>query len=218
MDIGATSDVRIAGHVAPAILQAVTEEAGTALCMASHGRTGLGTVVLGSVATDVLAHSEEPVILVGPHFDAGRSLTDGPVLACVDGTPESESILPLAASWAVGLGVPLGISTVAEPLPAPLDDHRYRRHHGPEIDADVYVDQLVDGWRSKVPKVVGHAIYDPIGPAEGLAAYLKRRRAALIVINTRVRTGVARAVLGSEAARILSMSPVPVLMVPRPHG
>ena len=46
--------------------------------------------------------------------------------------------------------------------------------------------------------------------------HLDRHPADLMVVITHARTGFARAALGSEAARIIHRSPVPVLVQPVP--
>jgi nucleotide-binding universal stress UspA family protein len=167
-------------------------------------------------ANGVLAAAAHPVMLVGPRLEPQRLLTEGAVLACVVGSPGAEAVLPVAASWATALGVPLGIATVAEPVPQPLDDRPYRRLHGPDIDAQAYVDTLAAAWEGSAPRVVPVAIYDPLGPAEGLSRYLEQTAAArLLAVNTHARTGLPGAILGSQATAIVSISPVPVLVTPR---
>ena len=49
------------------------------VCMATHGRTGLRAVVLGSVADEVVRDLGDPVVLVGPSFSraAGRASCSG---------------------------------------------------------------------------------------------------------------------------------------------
>ena len=49
---------------AQAIVDAARQRDCTLIVMASHGRRGLGRLLLGSQATDVLAHSHIPVLVV----------------------------------------------------------------------------------------------------------------------------------------------------------
>lgn len=214
-EVGATYETRVGRSVPAAILDVVAERERTLLCLASHGRGRLSGAVLGSVANGVLAGAAHPIVLVGPQLEPQRSLTGGPVLACVDGSPASEAVISVAASWATALGVPLGIATVAEPVPQPLDDRPYRRLHGPDMDAQAYVDGLAAAWEGRAPHIVPVAIYDPLGPAEGLSRYLEQAAAGLLAVNTHARTGVPGAILGSQVTAIVSISPVPVLVAPR---
>jgi len=54
------------GHVAETIVRYAKERGIDKIVMGSHGRTALLQVLLGSVARDVLKHSEVPVTLVKP--------------------------------------------------------------------------------------------------------------------------------------------------------
>ncbi len=209
---GASTTFRVDGDVAGAILRHAADRAGTLLCMASHGRSGLPRAILGSVARAVVAGAGAPVVLVGPHYDIRRPLDGGPVLACVDGSAPSEAIIPLAASWAGALGVTLGIVTVAEPLTRPLDQRPYHRLFGPDTDAGEYVTALARQWRPRCPDVVPLALYDPLGPADGLRVHLRTQKAGLLAVTTRPRVGAAN-LFGSRAAAIVRTSPVPVLVV-----
>lgn len=214
--VGATAQTGVGRDAARAILEALAGRDRPLLCMASHGRGGIGVAVLGSVANALLAAVSDPVLLIGPHFDPDRTLDGDPVLACVDGSPASEVVVGPAASWALALGVPLGITTVAEPVAEPLVGQPYRRRHGPEGDAFEYVAGIAAAWQRLGVEAQPVVIYDTLGPAAGLWDYLGRRTGGLVAVRTRGLTGWARTVLGSEAAAIVRTSSVPVLVVP-PH-
>ena len=51
-------------HVADAILAAVQDKGATMVVMASHGRRGVGRLLLGSQTSEVLSHSKVPVLVV----------------------------------------------------------------------------------------------------------------------------------------------------------
>lgn len=207
---GAASTVVDGRDVAAAILEVAAANA--VVCMASHGR-GRSAAMVGSVATAVVARSDNPVVIVGPRVPAGHRLAER-VVACVDGSPPSETVVPTAASWASALGLRLSLVTVAEPIPPPLKPGApYRRGHGPTIDADDYIARLVQDWQRRDVAVDGTAIYDPVSVAGGLADHLASRPAALVAATTRARTGVTRAVLGSVAAAMVRHVRVPMVLV-----
>ena len=52
-----------AQHAAAEIIAAAEAKDCDVICMASHGRTGLAAVFLGSVAVEVLTHSHIPVLV-----------------------------------------------------------------------------------------------------------------------------------------------------------
>jgi nucleotide-binding universal stress UspA family protein len=204
-----------ADDVAKAIVDSATRLRGV-VCMTSHGR-GRSAAVLGSVATEIASRSARPFIVVGPAFHPETWTIDAPVDACVDGTPASETVIPVAVEWASALSVSLTVVTVAEPIPAPLPGRQWRRMHGPDEDADAYIARLVERHRGDHVPVDGTVVYDPVSVPGGLDDHLAQHPASLVTVATRARTGVARLVLGSAAAGILHRVPVPVLTVALPH-
>ena len=138
----------VADTIADAIGDVAEQLRPSVVCMASHGRGRVGGALLGSVAMAVLTRYRNPTVLIGPQAADSGLPTAGPVLACVDGSEVSEATLPMAAAWALALGLPLRVVTVAEPVPSPLERHRYRRAFGPNVDADDYVEQLARAWNT----------------------------------------------------------------------
>lgn len=213
----AAVDTRVDWDVPGEILAVAQQLAPSVVCMASHARGRLGEALLESNTSRLLAHIADPVVLVGPDHRAGHRLADGPVMACVDGSQASELVGVWAQRWAVALGTGLEVVTVAEPAPAGLDDRSVHRLHGPDGDPEAYVDGLAARWRQPGLDTSGLAVYDPIGPAPGLATLLETQPCGLLAVTTHARTGLRRAVFGSQTASILRHSPVPVLVVPLPH-
>lgn len=95
-------ETRIIGNGDPAdtILATVASEPNGTLCMATHGRGGIRATVLGSVATQVVCGSTQPLVLVGPNCrTALLPAEQGRLLVCSDGSALSDSIMPAAATW-----------------------------------------------------------------------------------------------------------------------
>jgi nucleotide-binding universal stress UspA family protein len=194
-------------------LSASDDAAGHRLvCLATHGHDHTAAL-LHSVSSATVAASDGPVLLVGPAVPAaappGRRLA-----VCVDGTGESELVLPLAFAWARVLGLEVTLLTVAEPVPeSVLHPGSYPRLHGPHGDADAYVNGLVNAWSGEVP-VTGKAIYDPVDVDRALVREFGVGRPDLVVMGTRSDHGLRRLILGSTAAAVAHRSPAPVLAVP----
>jgi nucleotide-binding universal stress UspA family protein len=188
------------------------------VCMASHGH-GRSAAVLGSVASEILAASDEPVILVGPHHgEAAPWVADAhptSVVTCVDDTPASALLVREGLDLAELLGEPLVVLTAAEPVPEPIGDAVARRRFGPDGDVAAFLDSVVAPFRGAGASVGTQVLWDPISAADGVRSFLRERRAALVIVGTHARRGVARLVLGSVAADIVRDSPSPVLAVPR---
>jgi nucleotide-binding universal stress UspA family protein len=160
----------------------------------------------------VVTASDGPVLLVGPRV---RPEVSAPrVVACVDGTQESEAIIPIAIAWAAALHLDVTILTVAEPVPESVrHPGTYPRMHGPHGDADAYVDGLAAAWTGSV-KVTGTVIYDPVDVDGAIVDSLNAHPAALVVTGTRRPKGLRRLVFGSTPAAVAHRSPAPVLVVP----
>jgi nucleotide-binding universal stress UspA family protein len=208
---------------AHAIERRAAELAPALVCLSTHGRGRVAGAVLGSVAASVLQRTTTPVVAVGRSVDrAAWSTSPAPaplsvprLVACVDGGEASERVIPVAAAWAAALGMSLTVLTVAEPTPPPLrDEGAWHRHHGPEEAVDRYLARLRDRWAATVPDLETEAVYDPIGPGDGLRAHLLDRPAGLVAVTTHARTGLQRALLGSGAAAIVHAATAPVLVVP----
>ena len=105
-------------YVADSILDEA-EVDGALVCIASHGRGGLGTALLGSITEEVLRKSPRPVLVVGPKFEARPWRQDGQIVASVDGSPFSEQAIPVAAEWSATFDLPLWLVQVAAPHVGP---------------------------------------------------------------------------------------------------
>jgi nucleotide-binding universal stress UspA family protein len=205
-----------ADDVAKAVVDSAAQLSGV-VCMSSHGR-GRSAAVLGSVATEIASLSGRPLVIAGPAFQPETWADDTPVIACVDGTSASETVVPIALEWAEALGVSLSLVTVAEPIPAPLAGRQWQRMHGPDEDAYRYIARLVERHRTGHVPLDGTVVYDPVSVARGMADHLTEHPTSLITVATRARTGIPRLLLGSAAAGILHEAAVPVLAVQSPSG
>jgi nucleotide-binding universal stress UspA family protein len=226
--LGSLSDEGVSVVVAedvPAAIERRAAELGSCLvCLSTHGHGRFAGAVIGSVARSLLESSPEPIVAVGPSADRPREtvpnlpapLSVPRLAACVDGSAASESVVPAAAAWAEALGMSLTILTVAEPSPPPVrPDATWRRHHGPDEDADRYVERLGEQWRRRAAVPVDtHVVYDPIGPGEGIQAYQDQQPTGLIAVTTHARTGLERVLLGAGAAAMVHWSRTPALVVP----
>lgn len=181
-------------------------------CLTSHGR-GRSAALTGSVATEVIARGRDPLVVVGPTVEPHRGRHG--VVACVDGTPASAALLPVAVRWAQLLAEPLVVMTVAELVPPSLSGGPVRRRFGPPGDAETWLDLVVGPARDVLGDVETAVVYDPISPVDGARPFLRDRGPSIAVISSRARTGLSRIIFGSVASAIVNQSPSPVLIVPR---
>jgi nucleotide-binding universal stress UspA family protein len=90
------------GEVWPAVSRIVEEEDVDLVVVGTRGRSGLGKLLLGSVAEKIFRNSRCPVLTVGPHFELSFPLTAQPrsVLFPTDFSLQAEHALPYAVSLA----------------------------------------------------------------------------------------------------------------------
>lgn len=206
-DVECVREVRLSSNtVAATIEQMVEAHSGSTVVMASHGR-GRSAALVGSVAEDLLQRLFGPVLLVGPH--AEPSDFTGPIIVSVDGSHHSESVLPLAASWAIELGVHPWITHVMEPDTASMRGH--------DVTDSVYPARLAH----HLSTLSGHRVeFEELHdrhPAEAVPAFATRLKASMIVAASHGHSGLSRLTMGSITAGFVKHATCPVLVVRPPH-
>jgi nucleotide-binding universal stress UspA family protein len=179
------------------------------VCMATHGRSRSAAVV-GSTFAAVVARDDAPLVAVGPRVtgDVQRAAA-GHLAVCLDGSEVAENALPLAAAWAKRTGWRVTVLTAADPvIVAP---HR-------SSDPDEYLREIAARPVLAGLSVETRILWGFAYPHVLVGEYLDTEPTDLLVATTHARARFSRAALGSEVARIVHRSPVPVLVQPAPHG
>ena len=214
------------GSPQEAIVEEISLRKVDLVVMATHGRSGLNRLLQGSVAAGVLARSPVPILLVRAWQEEHdvTPLTAAPrLLVPLDGSPFAEAALPVAREMAATLGGTIELVQAVEvPHRVPSDTQeqtvRYldQEVDGLKHDAMRYLhgvaERLKDGEASAPPVHVG--VGDPV---EVISATGRDVGAAMIVMATHGRTGLARLLLGSVADGVLRQERLPLLLV-RPEG
>lgn len=191
----------VAGMAAdPALVQLAAARPDALLCLASHGRSGLGQLLLGSVSEAVVRELGRPVLVVGPA--GGRPVPDGRIVVPLDGSDAAETIVPEAARWAVAFGSRLVLAHVG-------GSHAV---DGPAVDLAAVASRWADtGATIEIREITADE------PADALIEEASSTETALVAMTTHGRSGLRRLALGSVAARIVHRAPTPVLLL-RPSG
>ncbi|MDB5075399.1 MAG: UspA domain protein [Chloroflexi bacterium] len=194
------------------------------IAMTTHGRTGIQSALMGSVAVSVLQRSECPVLLVPARTpDASvPSPIHRRILVPLDGTPLSEAAL----AYVTGEGLARGAETVLlrvvgeEDLPGMLPVSGFV---GPEIielaEAQVTKQRtLVEEYLRCTAELylvnARRQVHVGYGnPASEITTFAANLKVSLIVMATAGRHGFDRLVHGSVAGQVLRHSPVPILLV-----
>ncbi len=208
-----------------AILAAAARTHADMLLLPTHGRSGLTRALLGSVAEQVLRHSDRPVVLLTDRMvqrDASRSGAKGAVMATTDMSADAAAGLVPAADLARRLQLTLQIVSVLParegpplggglPVAAAPAEPRQRLHERMQ-----QLRQLASGLGPDLHVEVAVAIGDD--PVAAILAKAEELEVSLLVVATHGRTGIARAIKGSVAEQLVRHAAVPVVCVPVPSA
>jgi nucleotide-binding universal stress UspA family protein len=166
------------------------------LCMFTHARQGVRRAVYGSIAEAIIARVDVPVVLLGPNFPGGDGTDIRQLLVCVDESATSQSVLPLAASWAQFLQLPCTLLHI--------DAHgESRRRKGPDLETMA----ALLGRSSPRVEIVTERQKNVAGTIADMCTASSR---ALAVMATHEDMG--RGSAGIEVMKVVEKAQVPVLV------
>jgi nucleotide-binding universal stress UspA family protein len=197
------------GDPARQIVERAGQQPDTVICMADRGRTAIGDLILGSVTESVLTNCQQPVLVVGPK---ARPDPAGPVVVCIDDTPECQSILGPAAALARALGTSITLVEVVPP------EERVEIDDVAPMDAPTAQglrrlrDLATTLTEDEAPSIDVRVLYGA-DVAETIARYGDGADASAIALATRARGGVRRVMQGSTTHRLIARASAAVLAV-----
>jgi nucleotide-binding universal stress UspA family protein len=224
------------GTAAGVVLDAIAERGADLVVMTSHGRTGLGRWVLGSVAEHVVHHSPAPVLVLRGRESSIGDISAGDVehrmriLVPLDGSPLAETALAPARGLALALAAPrpaeIHLTLIVSPyeaVPTNMPDalivdgaKTYLERTAQRLLADGGDDgRLIVTWSVAVNYDFAHGIL-ATAEAESVkhaAGVPPTDRCDLIAMATHGYGGLARWALGSVAERVLHATELPILIV-----
>lgn len=194
------------GTPAEEILKTAAERHCDMIVIGTHGRSGLGRVIMGSVAEDVLRRAACPVLTVRSNASL-KSLRI--ILYATDLSELSDQAFPIARALAQDHRAALVILHVYPP-PISYAEEVSRR------PPDGYVASLWEAMhRYEVPEEaveVTHRLAEG-DPTKEILRVAEELKCDLIVLGTQGRTGLRRLLLGSVAENVLRQAPCPVVTV-----
>jgi nucleotide-binding universal stress UspA family protein len=198
------------GKAAEQILEAA--EQGTDLILiATHGRTGIARLRLGSVADKVVRDTGCPVLVIGPNVKIDlAAYAPRRIMVPLDGSELAEQALPVVSWLAAALDTEIDIVRTVMLPPMAADASAYPTDILSSLEdaARTYVAQ-------KAKELAGRMVeaYVRVGSTgERLLEHLEERPAELVVMASHGRSGFVRAALGSITDRVLH-GPAPVLVL-----
>lgn len=209
-------------NVARSIIEHVTELNADLIILCAHGSGGLRDVLIGNIAQQVIQRGTTPVFLVQPKTsDIAPTFDCRKILVPLDGTPNHEPALPVAAELAHVCDAALHLLTVV-PTTGTLSAERaatgmllpttmsavldLAQRGAVEYLQETTARLLVDRLRASAEVARGDAAPTILDAAE-------RTRADLIVLATHGRGNIDAFWAGSVTPRVLSRAIVPVLLV-----
>jgi nucleotide-binding universal stress UspA family protein len=205
-------ETRIVGGSDPAdsILSIAATEPDATLCMATQGKGGIRAKVLGSVSTEVVCRSTQPIVLVGPQCRTALLPAErGRLLVCSDGSALSDSIIPTAADWGGRLRLDPWLTEVVGPDEDPEPAHE--PHPNREVRAaTARLDTLAARLTTSTTRAHTEVLHG--SPSRSIAWFADRLPAALIAMATHGRSGLTRISMGSVANDVVRHAPCPILI------
>jgi nucleotide-binding universal stress UspA family protein len=195
------------------------------IVMSTHGRSGIKRWAMGSVAEKVLRATKQPMAIIRakgarPDMLGERSILSK-ILVTLDGSKESEAVIPYIEELASKLQVEIILLQVIAP-----DYHIYAAG-GPEYG--IYAEQQIESMkkfardylegvsaRLKQREVVAKPEIMFGTAAEAIINFADQTNASLVAMTTHGRSGVSRWALGSVAERVLRAGNTPLLLVRTP--
>lgn len=193
--------IAIRGDPPTEILNAAKRLEPSLIAMATHGRSGLGRVVLGSVTERVLRQCPVPLLLVNPKTRASDSSAAGGLqrlLVPIDGSAVAGQILPVVESLGRAWDAQATLLNV-QPL-----THAALLHARAPIVLEHYRAQLEEaGVPAEVRLTHGLSAEEILEAAKGFD---------LVAMATHGRSGLSRWWFGSVAESVVRDCTVPTLV------
>lgn len=217
-----------AGDPASCIVDQAEADPDALVAMSTHGRTGMGRWVLGSVTDKVLHAIRNPLWIIRSQPDLPPRAEDlKTIVVPLDGSTIAEQILPHAVFLARSLGVGLKL---VRARPALHEYQHYLESHvmaggatvytGPyEVfsdEADARAMNYLHDVRMKLQSQGVRSVEEDLireHAPEAIIESLGSGSDKMVAMTTHGRSGVARWILGSVADRVVHHAGVPVLVV-----
>jgi nucleotide-binding universal stress UspA family protein len=213
--------------VAASITEHAAELAPDLVIMSTHGKGSARRLIFGAIAQQVLSQGDTPVLLVRPSEEAASGAS-GPadtwrtILAPLDGDPAHEKSLPVAADLASVFACRVHLLMVVPTLGELAGSQAAAGMLLPgatriklEMDSEAASDYLAEKAEELSRAGVAAGSESSRGdPAQAIARAARRLDADMVVMGTHGRAGTVAFWEGSVAARVVSRTRVPLLLVP----
>lgn len=191
------------GNAAEGILDYVDNGAPTLIIMATHGHSGISRWAVGSVADKVVrGASRQPLLLIrakGAHPDVRAKRIFKKVLIPLDGSAESEAVIPFILELALSLEMEITLLRVIPKTNNVLAS----------------TEEYLQKWTNKLKDKNTQARYEVrVGsPAECIIDLADELASDMVAMSTRGKTAMNIWPLGSVAQKVLLAGNTPLLLI-----
>jgi nucleotide-binding universal stress UspA family protein len=218
--ISTTTDVR-SGPAIQHIVNEAERASETLIAMSTHGRTGIGRLIMGSVTDGVVQTAKAPVLVVRPESDSPATSSTASIKTIIvplDVSELAEAVIPIVVAFAKAVSAEV---LLARAVSIPSSFYSSADYSAPinidflsdmEDEAAAYLGQQAEPVKKSGVASVTTAVLRGGATAE-IENLSRNTPDSMIVISTHGRTGVGRTVLGSIADHLARHSGEPVLLV-----
>lgn len=210
----------LTGKPADIIVQSAANGGADMIVMASQGRGAVGRLLHGSVADRVAREATTPVMVVRAEAAGSGPAAISRLVVPLDGSPLSAESLPVAASLAERLGLPISLARVvniAELMPPVVgmgDAIPYQIYDETEAEMEKAAGEYLDGVASTL-RARGIAVRATVLSGSPASAIIDATQPGdIVVLCSHERSGVLRWLMGSVAEQLVRGDDCPVILVP----
>ncbi|SEI95130.1 universal stress protein [Nitrosomonas eutropha] len=207
-------DRLLSGMPAESILRLAEETFVDLIAMSTHGRTGLGRALLGSVADEVVCSARPPVFLAPAAIAVKSSSVPRTILLPLDGTPLAEAAIPIARQFAQNTGATISLIRVVRPNHPGYEQPDEQVSAGEQSVAHQAISYLERiQLQLQLANVFSRYQVASGDPIEAIIRTMHMEDSDLVVMSTHGRSGVERIIHGSVTRQIIGNTTCPLLLV-----
>lgn len=215
-----TSEV---SNVSQSIVQHIDEFSPDLIVMCTHGESGLLDILYGSIAQQVIGIGKTPVLLIQPaESESWPPFAIHRIIIPVDGQPEHEQGIPIAADLAKFLNASLHLLMVVPTLGTLKAERAATGRFLPasmrvmldlaEENAETYLASHAEKLKPIMNSVTTEVSRGD--PASAIAHTSEATGADLIVLTTHGKSGQDAFWASSVAPKVSELTHIPLLLVP----
>jgi nucleotide-binding universal stress UspA family protein len=220
----AVSTETICSTAAEAIIDYASKDGVELIVLATHGHSGLTRWALGSVADKVIRGTNKPVVLI--RAKESHPVTPGQgiikkIVVPLDGSKESEAVIPCVTWLATGLGAEVvlfqamagGFHTIT------AKGYNYTIYPEQQMASDkAFAEDYLSlvGEQFKDKGITLNSEVRVGDAAEEIIEFADSLEADMVAMSTHGRSGISRWVIGSVAEKVLREGNRPLLLVRAP--